>query len=237
MVAVSDEGPWCGSGINDSDEASVTNAATIASQRNVLASVILASGFYNAGSPNNGGPPLMEALAVQLANATGGTVTRDFVGADLVEAMKSLVRDACIDQNDCNDNQTPDACELAGNDCNGNGRLDSCENVECNEPPEVDDATRFTSTSPTGPNSLVFDVDDVYTDTEDRGAISIVSVSGGPADAANESTSIDQVEERSPSRLAIPTAPPRGPRVRRRPTWSSTRSVTPRRPRSAPRRR
>ncbi len=153
-VLVSDEGPYCGSGLDLSDTTSITNAIGIGANAKVRSSVVLASGYYNT---NQAGPPAMESLAVLLANGTGGTVTRDFAGQDLVEAIKGLVRDACADENDCDDNGIPDSCELSTKDCNDNGRLDVCEGVIC-----LPDTTHLTAV---GQATVVYDLDTGYTGT------------------------------------------------------------------------
>jgi len=130
-VPVSDEGAWCGSGVDQRDLDSVLWAIQIASSNNVIVSPILASGFDDSGNQP------MESHAVQLAAATGGSVSRELAGADLVEAIKNVVRDACASANDCDGDGIPNQCEIRDGepDCNNNGRPDACENVVCNAPP------------------------------------------------------------------------------------------------------
>jgi hypothetical protein len=50
---------------------------------------------------------------------------------------------------DCNGNNLPDECEIAGNDCNTNGTLDECELAlhDCNENGRLDDCDIATGTS------------------------------------------------------------------------------------------
>ncbi len=136
IVPVSDEGAWCGSnsedsGVNQADLDSVNWAIEVAQDNRAIVSPILASGYYNTANVP------METHAVLLANGTGGTVSRELAGPNLVEAIKGIVRDACIQAQDCDGNGAPDLCDINGGatDCNNNGRLDSCESVICNTPP------------------------------------------------------------------------------------------------------
>ena len=139
FVPVSDEGAWCGSnnsgdsGVNEADRDAVNYAITVANDNRVIVSPILASGYdSNSNRP-------MEDHAVSLALGTGGTVSRELAGPNLVEAIKGIVRDACLEAQDCNNNQLNDLCELAGNDCDNNGRLDVCDDTICNTPPVAND--------------------------------------------------------------------------------------------------
>ncbi|MCC6625225.1 MAG: tandem-95 repeat protein [Deltaproteobacteria bacterium] len=183
-VPVSDEGAWCGSGLNQADADSVTWAIQIASSNNVIVSPILASGFDNSGNVP------MESHAVQLANATGGSVSRELAGDDLVEAIKNVVRDACVSANDCDDDGIPNKCEIRDGepDCNGNGRPDVCENIVCNLPPVAnDDFASTTTNTPTTVSVLVNDADPdgvlvastVDLDPTTGGQQTSISVAGG----------------------------------------------------------
>jgi len=132
-VTVSDEGAWCGSnagadsGVNEADRDAALWAGQTAASNRVIASVILASGYA----------AVVETDAVNMANLSGGTVSRELAGPNLVEAIKVIVRNACAADQDCNANGEPDLCDIrdGGSDCNNNGRLDVCEGVTCNTPP------------------------------------------------------------------------------------------------------
>ena len=189
VVAVSDEGPWCGSGLAANDSDSINNAIINANSNNVIVSVLTASGYYNTADPSNGGPPLMEQLAVNLANGTGGTVAREFSGLELVEAVRGIVRDACVEAADCNDNNIPDTCELAGNDCNNDGRLDVCDNIVCNTPPEVASPVLYAAV---GAANQTYNVQTGYNDQQGDtiATVTILSVTGGP-DVVSDSATVN----------------------------------------------
>ena len=147
VVNLTDEGPWCGSAVDEADSDSVAWAIQTATG-NVIVSTALASGYYNAANT------FTEDLAVDLANGTGGTVTRELSGPDLVEAIKGIVRDACVVQNDCNGDTISDVCQLAGDDCNNDGRLDSCAGTTC-DPPACSAAPLATCIAPSKASLLV----------------------------------------------------------------------------------
>jgi len=137
VVPVSDEGAWCGSnagadsGVNEADRAAALWAGQTAKSNNVIVSMILASGYITQ----------VETDAVDMANLSGGVVSRELAGPNLVEAIKGIVRSACVQDQDCDDNGEPDLCDINGGaaDCNNNGRLDSCEQVICNTAPDAND--------------------------------------------------------------------------------------------------
>ncbi len=104
-VPVSDEGPWCGSGVDEADLAAVLHAADLAAVHNVIVSPILASEYplaVNAG---------VEGLAALLAGSTSGQMCRDAGGPALVEGVQALVRGACTQAHDCDRDGTSDICQ------------------------------------------------------------------------------------------------------------------------------
>ncbi len=150
IVPISDEDPQDGNASCDdpgSDRDAIDNAIAQALANNVFVSPIIAdfSGTGNDQQTNN----CILTLANDLAMATGGTTSQSTdPQADLAGTINQLVVAVCQTVSDCNDNGTPDACDLCvgtfslagpnGNDngngtcsldCQGNGIPDECELV------------------------------------------------------------------------------------------------------------
>ncbi len=176
VINVAREGPFCGSPMDADDVKSIDNAIVNAVENDVRVSTILGSGYNSAANLGT------EQLAVDLAAATSGYVTRALAGADLVGAIQSMVRDACVDESDCDDDGVLDSCQLSVGDCNSNGVLDVCEGITCNNPPVVVSPVLYQAV---GDANSIYNVLSGYSDPEGNGilSISIQSVSGGP-DAA-----------------------------------------------------
>ncbi|MCP4591153.1 MAG: hypothetical protein GY842_10435 [bacterium] len=140
-IPISDEGPRCGSPVNDpgDDRVAVVNASLLARQNVVVVSPVLGTDFTTDIVP----------LAQFLANngAPGGLVIETTVG-DLAANLIAIVDSACTASRDCNGNGIPDTCDIAQGtsaDCNSNGFADECEE-DCNingTPDDCDIATGF----------------------------------------------------------------------------------------------
>ena len=142
VVPVSDEGPYCGSGLDNNDLHAAQNALYAAKRNAVTVSFILASGYSDSGNIP------MEQYAVDLANGTNGSVSREAAASGLPDSIGTIVRNACVAQNDCDNSGVPDLCELqnGAQDCNHNGRLDACESgVTCNAAPVANNDTGATN--------------------------------------------------------------------------------------------
>ncbi|MEM1183592.1 MAG: hypothetical protein AAGI53_01180 [Planctomycetota bacterium] len=120
IVVVSDEAAQDGDPCDGSDEASVTNAVSIAQQ----------NGVRVIGVAAEGASPCVQGLMSDAAGATGG---RWFLStdpdADLVQGISDAISAVAFSQ-DCDDDGVPDSCQIDADpslDCDGNGRLDSCE--------------------------------------------------------------------------------------------------------------
>jgi hypothetical protein len=75
----------------------------------------------------NGVPDVTEGLAD--CNNNGLADICDIQQGFFPDCNANLVPDVC--ETDCDNDGTPDACQLTGNDCNTNGTLDDCE-ADCN---------------------------------------------------------------------------------------------------------
>ncbi|MFW5876068.1 MAG: MYXO-CTERM sorting domain-containing protein [Myxococcota bacterium] len=133
VVPIADEGPWCGDPVDDPgvDRDAVEHAIEVAGDADVLASPITGTGSSTA----------VEGLAAELAEGTGGVsyATGD-AEQDLVDAILGVVTEACDTFSDCNDNGTPDACDVssgASDDCDGDGVPDECQDPAPMCPPDA----------------------------------------------------------------------------------------------------
>ncbi|MCA9283703.1 MAG: hypothetical protein KDA22_00705 [Phycisphaerales bacterium] len=121
IVPISDEGPWCGNPISETDLAALNHAAAVAVDAGVIISPIAGSGSSAE----------LIALTEQLAAATGGQAfVSSKASVDIANAIIEGVLAACATVSDCNQNGTPDDCDIASGtsaDLNNNGIPDECE--------------------------------------------------------------------------------------------------------------
>lgn len=165
IVPIGDEGPRTGDPCNDpGDDRDVIEAAIFSAAANGVA----VSPITGTGSS-----PCVVALAVDLAEGTGGTAFQSSDPAsDLAAAVFGLLTGLAV-SNDCDQNGTPDICDIAAGgvqDCNGNGVPDNCEIAlglveDCNGdevPDQCEGEIVVTSTGPVGPvgagNSVVLTI-------------------------------------------------------------------------------
>lgn len=176
VINVAGEGPFCGSPVDEDDGTSINYAIVNAVENDVRVSTILGPGYNSAANLGT------EQLAVDLAAATSGYVTRAVAGAELLGAIQAMVRNACVDESDCNDDGVLDSCQLNVGDCNGNGVLDACEGIACNNPPVVVSPVLYRAV---GDANTSHNVLSGYSDPEGNGILSIEvqTVSGGPGAA------------------------------------------------------
>jgi MYXO-CTERM domain-containing protein len=89
VVNVADEGPHCGSTTMDqADGDAITWATQVAVERGVIVSSVLGTDYQLTSNVP------MESYAVNLANATGGTVSREPLGT-MVQGIQAVLRGAC----------------------------------------------------------------------------------------------------------------------------------------------
>ncbi len=123
VIPLSDEGPWCGDPVNSLDNDAITHAIAVANANDVVVSPVTASGSSLD----------VIALAQQIADATGGNrFGSEEPDEDLAEGVLGIIMAACQSITDCNNNGTPDECDIeigTSDDVNVNGIPDECECV------------------------------------------------------------------------------------------------------------
>lgn len=174
VVAISDEGPWCGNPVTDPgvDRDSITHAIGVAVANDVIVSTIAGTGS---------GASLI-AMQQDLSSATGGQHFSSSLPADdLAEGIKALIIQACDAVSDCNANDIPDTCELdagTSDDCNFNNIPDECE-ADCNGNGVEDSCDIAADPSLDGDGDGILDVCAIITLTFTASDVTWTSVPGG----------------------------------------------------------
>ena len=133
IVPIADEGPRCGSPVNDpgNDRDAIDHAIPFVAANQVMVSPIIGTEYYEGDFERIW--PLAEAVAA--GGAPGGAALQSTDPAnDLAAIIIQLVNSACVASSDCNENGVLDACDIdAGTslDCQTNGVPDECEG-DCN---------------------------------------------------------------------------------------------------------
>ena len=117
IVPISDEGPWCGDPVTQTDIDAIAHAIVIAQENSVIVSPITGTG--SSGS--------VISLAQQIAAATGGVHSYSSApDQDIAESIVALVMEACSIVTDCNENDVLDECEEIGQgDYDADGDIDA----------------------------------------------------------------------------------------------------------------
>ena len=121
VIPLSDEGPVCGEPWDEVDDTAIAAIGEFAAGLGVRVSPIMGTGA--AAEVLSG--------AEALAAATGG-ISQELITpeSDLETALVQALLQHCSVEGDCNENGTPDSCEIvagAEQDCDENGVPDSCE--------------------------------------------------------------------------------------------------------------
>jgi hypothetical protein len=101
-----------------------TNGCTDTDNNSADFTIVTNNGF----TPRNSQSPIFMCPGFNDCNNNGTPDNIDISSGTSQDCNSDNVPDECqIAGNDCNNNGTLDSCELTGNDCNNNGTLDACE--------------------------------------------------------------------------------------------------------------